>query len=327
MVDHKEVRATACAHANIAVAKYWGKRNIDLNLPFFDSLSFNLDGLYTETTAVWNDEDPRDALSINGWDVPAQNLGRIQNILNVIREKAGLEGKRCVLTSHNNFPHSTGLASSASGAAAATLAASVAAGLSLSELELTKIARLGSGSAARSIPSGWVRAYAGSQDDGSDFKAVSVFPANHWNLRIFVINVDANPKRISSSEGMLRSQQSPFWNAYLDTAKQHAEAAQRALMQKDFKALKEVVHASTFMMHALAATSNPPILYISPKSLEVIQHFMRQSQAIPVCCTLDAGANVILICEDVVYPFVKNDIIAMGLSYVQTRVGGGTTLV
>lgn len=327
MTDHKEGRATARAHANIAIAKYWGKRDVELNLPFFDSISFNVDGLYTETTAVWNNEDPRDALSINGWDVPSQNLGRIQNILDVIRVRAGLEGKRCVLTSTNNFPHSTGLASSASGAAAAALAASAAAGLSLSENELASIARLGSGSAARSIASGWVRAHAGTAPDGSDFKASSIFPANHWNLRVFIIQVDARPKRVSSSEGMLRSQKSPFWQAYLETARQHADLAQNALMHKDFKLLKEVVHASTTMMHAVASTANPPIFYITPKSLEVIRHFERQSQAIPVCITLDAGANVVLICDEVVYPFVKNDIIEMGLPYIQTKVGGGATLL
>ncbi len=326
MTDHKE-KATARAHANIAVAKYWGKRDAELNLPLFDSVAFNIEDLYTETTAVWNEEDPRDALSINGWNVPAQNLGRIQKMLNVIREKAGLGSARCVLTSRNNFQHSTGFASSASGAAAAALAASAAAGLELSEAELTQLARIGSGSAARSIPAGWTRAYAGSAEDGSDFYARSIAPANHWNLHVFAITIDSTRKRMSSTDGMMACTQSPLWNAYVDAAKQHADAAQNAIQQKDFKLLKEVMHESTSLLHAINLTAKPPIFYVTPKSLEFIEHFQRQSQAIPVCITLDAGANVIVLCEEVVYPFVKNDIIALGLPYIQSRIGGGTTLI
>lgn len=327
MSDRKEKKVTARAHANIALAKYWGKRDETLNLPFFDSLSINLEDLYTETTAVWNEEDPRDALSINGWEVPAHKLGRIQKMLDTIRAKAGLEGMRCVLTSRNNFPVSTGLASSASGAAAAAVAAAASAGLSLTERELTQLARLASGSGARSIPSGWVRAYAGTEPDGSDCYASSLFPHQYWNLHVFAILVDTKPKRISSAEGMVACQKSPFWDAYMASAKMHADAAQNAIFQKDFSLLREVVHASTSQLHALAATASPSIFYISPKSLEIIEHIHRQSQAVPVCCTLDAGSNVIVICEDVVYPFVKNDIIAFGLPYIQTKVGGGTTII
>lgn len=327
MSDHKDKKATARAHANIALAKYWGKRDEALNLPFFDSVSINLEGLYTETTAVWNEDDPRDALSINGWDVPSHRLGRIQTMLDAIRKQAGLEGRRCVLTSRNNFPRATGLASSASGAAAAALAASASAGLTLDEVALSQLARLVSGSGARSIPEGWVRAYAGQADDGADFYAASLFPRQHWDLHVFAIFVDTQPKAVSSSEGMVACQKSPFWHAYMETAKTHADAAQSAIFQKDFALLREVVHASTCQLHALAATASPALFYISPKSLEIIKHIHRQSQAIPVCCTLDAGSNVIVICEDVVYPFVKNDIIAFGLPYMQSKVGGGATLI
>lgn len=326
MTEHKD-KATARAHANIAVAKYWGKRDAELNLPFFDSVAFNIEDLYTETTAVWNDEDPRDALSINGWNVPAQNLGRLQKMLDEIRQRANLGDKRCVLTSRNNFPHSTGFASSASGAAAAAKAASVAAGLDLSEKELTQLARLGSGSATRSIPTGWTRYYAGTAADGSDCYAKSFAPANHWNLYVFAVTIDSARKRVSSTDGMNACMKSPFWNAYLDAAKQHADAAQNAILQKDFKLLKEVMHSSTSLLHAVNLTAKPPIFYATPKTVEFIEHFMRQSQAIPVCLTLDAGANVVIVCEEVVYPFVKNDIIAMGLPYVQSRIGGGTTLI
>lgn len=322
----EENKATARAHANIAIAKYWGKRDTELNLPLFDSVAFNVADLSTETTAIWDEDDFRDALVINGWQVPSHTMGRIQRIIDVIREKSG-QTKRCILHSKNNFPLATGLASSASGCAAAALAASKAAGLDLSEQELSSIARLGSGSAARSIPGGWTRWHAGENPDGSDSYAKSIAPAKHWPLHVFVVQVADAPKTVSSSEAMLRCQASPFWNAYLQEAKAAADFAQNAIIQRDFSALTEAMHHNTMMLHALAMTCNPPICYFAPKSIELLQHILRACQAVQVCCTLDAGANVVVLCEEIVYPFVKNDIIALGLPFVQTRIGGGAELI
>ncbi|MBQ9817619.1 MAG: diphosphomevalonate decarboxylase [Proteobacteria bacterium] len=320
-----ELKATAKAHANIAVAKYWGKRNSDLNLPFFDSVSFNVEDLTTETTAVWNEDDFRDALSINGWQVPEHTLGRLTRILNTIRSLTGIT-KRCILSSKNNFPLSTGLASSASGYAAAAAAAAAAAGLELSESELSSLARLGSGSAARSIPAGWTRWHAGNLEDGSDSHAVSIAPPDHWPLHVFVIQVSEGPKSISSSEAMQQCQSSPYWPTYLQQASQAADFAQNAILQRDFAALTEAMHTNALQLHALAMTCNPPICFFAPKSIEILQHILRASRGIQVCCTLDAGANVVVLCEETAYPFVKNDIIAFGLPFVQSRIGGGVTV-
>ena len=126
--SHKNFRAKARVHANVAVAKYWGKRDESLNLPLFDSVAFNVDGLITETQAHWHNDDTRDALIINGWQVPAQSMGRVERILDKIRDIKGWD-KRCTLQSRNNFPLASGLASSASGSAAAAAAAAAAAGI------------------------------------------------------------------------------------------------------------------------------------------------------------------------------------------------------
>ncbi len=323
----REYKATARAHANIAIAKYWGKRDETLNLPMFDSVAFNLDGLTTETTAIWDEDDFRDALVINGWTVPSHTMGRIQRIFDEVRKHADMEGKRCILHSKSNFPISGGLASSASGCAAAAAAVAAAAGLHLSEAELSRLARLGSGSAARSIPGGWTRWHAGENEDGSDSYAESIAPAEHWNLHAFVIQVSNHPKSISSTEAMKRCQNSPFWPAYLEQAKQAANYAQDAIIQKNFDALTEAMHTNALQLHALAMTCNPPIMYFAPKSIELLQHILRSCHSMQVCCTLDAGANVVVLCEEIAYPFVKNDVIALGLPFVQCRIGGGTSLV
>ncbi|MBO4350992.1 MAG: diphosphomevalonate decarboxylase [Proteobacteria bacterium] len=326
MTEIPNLKASAIAHANIAVAKYWGKRNSDINLPYVDSIAFNVDGLVTETTACWNEDDFRDGLVINGWEVPSQNIGRIQRILDAIRQKTGIT-QRCILHSKNNFHLATGLASSASGCAAAALAASKAAGLDLTESELSSLARLGSGSAARSIPDGWTRWHAGKLEDGSDSYAVSIAPPEHWPLHVFVVQVSDTPKSISSTEAMKKCQDSPFWQTYLNESKDAADIAQNAIIQRDFTALTAALHHNTMLLHALAMTCQPPILFLAPKSLELIQHILRTSQAMQVCCTLDAGANVVILCEEVCWPFIKNDIIALGLPYIQTHIGHGARLI
>lgn len=324
--SHKKNRARVRVHANVALAKYWGKRDEALNLPFFDSVAFNIEGLVTETSAYWHEEDTRDALVINGWQVPAQAMGRVERILEKIREMKGWK-KRCTLQSRNNFPLASGLASSASGSAAAAFAAACAAGLDLSERELSALARLGSGSASRSIPGGWTRWYRGEKADGSDSYAQTIAGAEHWPLQVYVIQVTDAPKAISSTECMKRCMESPFWNVYAEEASRAADAIQQAIMQRDFRQFAKLVHQNTLRMHALTMTCAVPVCYFAPKSVEIMQKVLRASQAIPVCCTLDAGANVVVLCEESASPFVKNDIIALGLPYIQTRVGGGAKIV
>lgn len=321
-----EYKSTARAHANVAIAKYWGKRDTALNLPFVDSVSFNIANLQTETTAVWDEEDFRDALSINGWQVPAHTMGRMQRILDEIRAQKGWN-KRCVLTSNNNFPHSTGLASSASGFAAAAAAATTAAGLAYSEPELSKLARLGSGSASRSIPGGWVRWHAGQKEDGSDSYAQTIAPAEHWPLYVFVVQISDTPKEVSSTDAMLRCQQSPYWPVYLEQASKAADQATTAILHKDFAALRHAMHSNAFQLHALTLTCDPPICYFTSKSLELVRHVMRACKGLNICCTMDAGSNVVILSEEVAYPFIKNDIIALGLPYIQSRIGGGVSIV
>ena len=324
--NKEEFKATARAHANIAVAKYWGKRDSELNLPLFDSVAFNVDGLYTETTAVWDEEDFRDELIINDWQVPSHVMGRVKRILDDIRAQVGWS-KRCVLRSTNNFARSSGLASSASGCAAAALAASAAAGLKLSEPQLSVLARLGSGSAARSVPSGWTRWYAGSDPKGADSFAKTIAPPDHWDIRVFVVQISAAQKSVASSDAMERCKASPFWDAYLREAAQAADIAQNAIFHRDFDTFSSAMHHNMMLLHALCMSCDSPICYVAPKSLELVQHILRACKAVHACCTMDAGANVVVLCEGPSYPFIKNDIIALGVPFIQTKIGGGAHLI
>ncbi|MEO8554447.1 MAG: diphosphomevalonate decarboxylase, partial [Kofleriaceae bacterium] len=153
--------ATARACANIALVKYWGKRPGVLNLPAAGSISLTLAALVTETTVTFDAKLERDELSLDG--EPADPR-RTSELLDLVRELAKIH-TRARITTHNKFPTASGLASSASGFAALALAATRAAGVAIQPRALTRLARRGSGSAARSIYGGFVRMHAGDRDE------------------------------------------------------------------------------------------------------------------------------------------------------------------
>src|SRR5690625_7492763 len=157
-------QATARAGANIALVKYWGKRDARLNLPAAGSLSITLADLQTHTTVTADTALARDEFVLDG--VP-QNAGRVSEVLDLVRALAG-RSERCRIESHNSFPTAAGLASSASGFAALVTAAAGSFGLTLPAARLSELARRGSGSAARSIFGGFVEMSAGEREDGSD---------------------------------------------------------------------------------------------------------------------------------------------------------------
>ena len=322
----KQYTSTAIAHANIAVAKYWGKRDTSLNLPIFDSVAFNVSDLVTETTAVWTDEMPVDRLTVDGERIPEDRMMRCRRILDKIRLDRNWD-KRCILTSCNTFPKSSGLASSASGYAAIALSASVSAGLAYTIKELSRIARLGSGSASRSIPGGWTRWHAGEMEDGSDSYAEQLAPLDYWDLTVFVVQVSDKAKAVSSTHAMEISQKSPFWDSYCREARDAADFAQSAILHRDFKQLTEIMHHSSMMLHGLMLSCYPPICYFAPKSIELLQYILEASRTLPVCCTLDAGANVVVLCESEISTIVKEQIELLNVPFIETRVGEGAKVI
>ena len=286
--------ATAQANPNLAFIKYWGNRDNTLRLPVNGSISMNLDGLYTRTTVSFQPSLPYDELVINGHEVIGKGLDRISYILDIIRGMANI-GERAEVMSENNFPSGAGIASSASAFAALALAGSKAAGLSLSEPELSRLARRGSGSAARSIPSGFVEWQAGTSDE--DSVAFSIAGPDHWDLVDCVAIVSAAHKKTGSTEGHSLAHTSPLQSARVADVPRRLDICRKAILERDFDAFAAIVELDSDMMHAVMMTSTPALHYWKPASLEVMD-CVRQWRAdgVPVCYTLDAGANVHVLC-------------------------------
>src|SRR5688572_12010180 len=228
--------STAQAHPNIAFIKYWGNRDNELRVPVNGSISMNLDGLFTKTSvAFYSSKEPvkQDVLKINGTEVRGKGLERVSYILNLVREMANMEEKAEV-TSENNFPAGAGIASSAAAFAALALAASTAAELNLSERELSKLARRGSGSASRSIPAGFVEWQMANSE--ADSFAFSIAPLDHWNLVDCIAVVSASHKKTGSTEGHALAGTSPLQGARVEDSARRLEICRNAIMKKDFEA-------------------------------------------------------------------------------------------
>ena len=288
--------ATAQAFANIAFIKYWGNRDNILRLPVNGSISMNLDGLYTRTTVSFQPSLPYDELIINGHEIRGAGLDRISYLLDIIRGMADIYEQAEVI-SENNFPSGAGIASSASAFAALALAGSTAAGLSLSEPELSRLARRGSGSAARSIPGGFVEWQAGTEDE--DSFAFSIAEPDHWDLMDCVAIVSASHKKTGSTEGHFIASTSPLQAARVADAPRRLDMCRKAILEKDLNAFASIVELDSDMMHAVMMTSTPALHYWRPASLDVMNCVRGwRTEGIPVCYTVDAGPNVHVICPE-----------------------------
>ena len=281
---------TAQAHPNIAFIKYWGNRDNTLRLPMNGSISMNLDGLTTRTTVSFQHTLPFDELIINGREVTGAGLDRVSYILDIIRGMANIHERAEVMT-ENNFPSGAGIASSASAFAALALAGSKAAGLNLSEPELSRLARRGSGSASRSIPGGFVEWQMGTTDE--DSFAFSIAPPDHWNLVDCIAIVSASHKKTGSTEGHSVAPTSPLQAARVADAPRRLEICRNAILNKDFDSFVSIVELDSDMMHAVMMTSTPALHYWKPASLDVMDSVRAwRREGIPACYTMDAGANV-----------------------------------
>lgn len=292
MADRK---ATAQAKSNIAFIKYWGNRDAFLRLPLNDSLSMNLEALFTETTVSFDDALEQDQIIIGEEEVSDPARARVVQHLDRVRGEAKTNAKARVV-SRSNFPPGTGLASSASGFAALTLAATRAAGLELDERALSVLARQGSGSACRSIPEGFVEWIASSSSATS--YAHSIATADYWDLRDVVVITTHEAKKVGSTDGHQAAHTSPFLSERLSRLPARFHRAKRSLLARDLKALGPEVEAEAIELHLIAMTSRPPIFYWSPEMVRVIQAARTwRDGGLAVYFTLDAGSNVHLLCE------------------------------
>jgi len=289
-------KATALAHPNIALVKYWGDIDPLLHLPANPSLSVNLSGLDTQTTVEFDPALSADELVINDRPAPPHSVRRVSTHLDHLRALAETD-VRARVVSRNNFPAGAGLASSAAAFAALTVAATAALGLKLSEAELSAWARLGSGSACRSIPDGFVEWVEGEEHLASF--ARSIAPPEHWALCDCIAIVEAGHKSVGSIEGHARAQSSPLHQARVANIRARLEVCKAAIMARDLDALGEIMEADAVMMHAVAMTSRPPIYYWTPATLRIMRAVVDWcAEGMAVYYTIDAGPNVHCLCEN-----------------------------
>lgn len=286
--------ATARASSNIAFVKYWGNRDDELRLPVNGSLSMNLAELYTETTVQWDDALTQDVLNLNGEMATGQTLSRVSEHLDRLRQRLNIQQKASV-TSQNNFPMGTGIASSASAFAALTMAGVAASGQTLPEAELSILARTGSGSASRSIPTGFVEWYIGDSHETS--YAESFAAPDHWDIVDVIAIVSESHKTTGSTAGHPTAKTSDLQEARIAGVADRIRICKQAILDRDFATFAEVVEYDSNLMHAVMMTSRPALFYWQPTTLTIMQAIRDwRADGLSVCYTLDAGPNVHCIC-------------------------------
>lgn len=321
------MKATALAPSNIAFIKYWGKKNDELRLPMNSSLSMNLSGAHTVTTVEFNANLTQDDVTILDADFSESEIKRVVGALHTIRKQTG-ESLFAKVVTKNTFPKGAGAAASASGFAALTVAAVSASGAKVSEKELTIMARIGSGSACRSIPSGFVEWVEGSIS--SDSYAYSLYPPDYWDLRDVLVIVDSNMKKVSTTAGMEQITTSSALPARLAAIPKRMKLVKEALQHKNFQQLGEVIEEDCIDMHHVMQTQQPPIHYWIPTT-EVIMKAVVAARKVGLQAyfTIDAGPNVHIMCEgkDEADVIQLVSTISGVQTFIQNRVAQGTQVI
>ena len=288
------MKATAIAPSNIAFIKYWGLKDDLLRLPANGSISMNLSNLLTTTTVEFSQDYKKDEIIINN-DTSEKEAKRVIAHLDRIRSMAKISVKAKVV-SKNNFPTGTGLSSSASGFAALTTAAASAAGLQLSEKELSVLARLGSGSACRSIPDGFTEWREGHTSESS--YAVSLYPPDYWDIVDIVAVVNVGPKDIPTSQGQKLAHSSPFFTTRLELINKKIKLTKKYLNEKNFASFGELIESEALELHAIMLTSKPSLIYWLPGTISVMKQVQKlRKEGIQVYFTVNTGQDVHIICQ------------------------------
>ena len=290
-----ENQIKSSAHPNIAFIKYWGNAVPALRLPANGSISMNLEGLNTISSISEIESGDSHKLQINGEMQSGPALHRLDFFLRQAAEFYDFSPAFLSIDSTNNFPIGTGFASFASAFASLAIARDQYFNLSLSQEKISALARLGSGSACRSVPSGFTEWKRGATH--WDSFAFSIAPASHWELYDLILIVDQQEKKVSSTQGHEIADTSPFQSVRVHDANRRIEICRSAILEKDFEKLADIIEQDSDMMHAVMMTSQPPLTYWQPASLAIMQAVKKlRKQGIACAYTMDAGPNVHVIC-------------------------------
>lgn len=324
------MKATATAHPNIALVKYWGKRSEKLILPHQSSLSVTLGPLAVTTSVEFLDERGEDTVEIGGARAQGSERQRVVEVLKLVRRASKKRLGRAVMVSHGDFPASAGLASSAAAFAALSVAARAAAGLERDEKAESILARQGSGSACRSIAGGFVRWNRGRRADGADSWGEQLFDEGHWPaLRLLVGMVSREEKEVKSRDGMRSTvETSPYYAAWAKDAEREVKEIVRFIKRRDLEAVGEIAERNAWRMHASALGANPPLCYLKPQTLAVIEACrLLRRDGVGAWFTLDAGPNPVLLTTEKDADQVAAMVRAQGAAdVVHCRPGGDAEL-
>jgi diphosphomevalonate decarboxylase len=293
------LKSTAVAHPNVALVKYWGKRDELRILPHQSSVSLAVAPLEVRTTVEFQADS--ELVQVQGRLATQLERNRVLTVLKHLQASLPRPLGRAKVFSRSNFPDAAGLASSAAAFASLAVAARAAAGLLFDARASSILGRIGSGSASRSIQGGaslWRR---GTSPDGSDSFAEQVFPETHWpELRLVAAVIDPKRKQVSSRDGMRRSAQtSPYFAAWTADAEAEAIRAVDRLRSRDLAGLGELAERNAWRMHAVALSSDPPLCYLQPATLQLLLQLPdERSRGTSVWFTLDAGPNPFLLTDE-----------------------------
>ncbi|MEU7646368.1 diphosphomevalonate decarboxylase [Streptomyces huasconensis] len=323
--------STAVAHPNIALIKYWGKRDEELVIPYVDSLSMTLDVFPTTTTVRLTPGAGGDAVTLDGAPAQGEPRQRVIAFLDLVRELAG-RGEPAAVTTRNAVPTGAGLASSASGFAALAVAAAAAYGLALDDTALSRLARRGSASASRSIFGGFALCHAGqgvgaAADHSSYAEPV---PVPDFDPALVVALVNAGPKAVSSRTAMRHTvETSPLYPAWAMSNKGDLADMREALDRGDLDAVGEIAERNAFGMHATMLAARPAVRYLSPATVAVLDGVLQlRRDGTPAYATMDAGPNVKVLCHPADAAQVAETVLAAapGCSVLTARRGPGARL-
>lgn len=278
---------TVRAHANIALIKYWGKKDERLRLPLMSSLSMTLDRFYTDTKIT---ESDLNHFYLNGIEQIGQSSQRVFTYLKFLQDKFGVSGNLAV-RSTNHVPTAAGLASSSSAFAALAGAFCSHYGFEIEPKELSRLARMGSGSACRSVFGGFVLWQKGEDDTSSYAYALNEKP--EMDLQLLAIELNPKPKKLSSTEGMKQATSSSFFKPWLQQNQTELDQMITAIQNNDFTALGQLAELNANEMHAINLTAQPGFTYFEPQTIAAI-NLVRHLRETGIECyyTIDAGPNV-----------------------------------
>ena len=289
--------ATAVARANIALAKYWGKSDVALNLPAVASISITLEPMRTETTVTFDAGLKEDEVFLDGKVAKEKVRTRAIKVLDQVRALSE-RSERARIESANNFPTASGLASSASGFAALVAAAWTAAGMRRDDVRWSAMSRQASASAARSIYGGFVELGKGKPGDAA-LAAKQIAAPDHWDVRIVVAVADEREKEVGSTEGMALSEQtSPYYRSWVDCSDALVDEVRTGILARDLTKVGEAMEQSTLAMHACMMASRPGLIYLQPATLAALATVKRlRKEGVEVYATMDAGPHVKALCH------------------------------